>query len=61
MEVKIENGVAIITLPLKKSDEPSTSGKTFSYGFGAQKVEVDGDIVTIQVNAHTPVNPKKAK
>lgn len=58
MEVKIENGVATITLPLKKKAEVGKSGKTYNYGFGAKKVEIDGDIVTIQVNAHTPANPK---
>lgn len=54
MEVEIKNGFAIITIPLKKKTEVGKSGKTYSYGFGVKKVEIDGDVVTIQVNAHTP-------
>ena len=57
MEVKIENGKLVITLPMQAAT-PSASGKTLlvatTHGSVKTSCLVDGKPVTVAVNAYIP-------
>ena len=56
MEVKIENGNLVITLPINANPSPSASGKTLvvasSHGNKATTATVAGKPVVVGVNAY---------
>lgn len=64
MNATIKDGVLTITVPLAKNPMPSkpakgeTTGKSLMLynGHGAQKLAIDGDVVTVALNVYVP-NP----
>lgn len=55
MNAVIKDGVLVISIPLEKKPRPSTSGKSLlvagTGGFRTSDAEVDGQKVSISVNA----------
>lgn len=58
MKVRIENGELVVRIPLNQPPVPSTSGKTLvvasTRGNKQTEVEVDGQPVTLGLNAYIP-------